>query len=86
MTNAELDSMILSCVAAGWSGPEIRFGLGGKPWPGPEDPMSTQKIWNRVSDRVGNLRHSDADNIAVIGLSYYTYSNPRGGYYKLELA
>ncbi len=86
MTNAELDSAIMSCVATGWSGPEIRFGLGGKPWPGPEDPMSTQKIWHRVSDRIGNLRYSDGDNKAVLALIYHLDGSREGGYYKLELA
>ena len=86
MTNQELDSTILSCVDAGWSEPEIQFGLGGKPWPAPEDPMNTRLIWGRINNRIGGLRLSDDNNQAVLALNYYLEKTGSGGRYKLELA
>ena len=66
MTNADLDSMIVSCVVAEMTKEEIQRGLGGAPF----QPPRARKIWDRVDNRMADLRMNYGDYRAVIALNY----------------
>lgn len=57
MTNAELDSAIMSCVAVEMSSEDIRRSLGGSPFHDFRARNSrARKIWDRVSEHMDLLR------------------------------